>query len=279
MRPHPTTTAFGIGGELRGRRPRIRHLSGAARVPHEPNRRDAPRIGRIGVGSVTVAREASLPLVADNSAAKPERLSPSQQARLDRLREPASSAAFSTRLADEIDQVCDAVERAQLTAAAARDDAEMAWLVVCDRGWPRDCVAIGLDLTATFAWLAAWSELVSLPVQIATQLDKSKLRWIEERLTLCERPLRSSLPEGLWHVIGAFDQTGRATLAYVLQALVTLTETHAQATSAVVSRDQLVERLSFFRQQARKLGLRAPLSPLDLRAWRATAISVRAIRD
>ena len=217
--------------------------------------------------------------VDDISAAKQARLSPSQQARLDRLREPASSVAFSIRLADEIEQVCDEVERAQLTAAAARDDEEMAWLMLCDRGWPRDCVAMGFDLTASFAWLAAWSAFVSLPVEIVTPLDRSKLRWIEERLTACELPLQSLLPDGLWPVIGALDQTGRATLAFVLQALVTLSEARARAVSAAERRDQLVGRLSCFRPEARKLGFRAPLAPLDLRAWRATAASVRVIRD
>ena len=206
-------------------------------------------------------------------------LSPSQQARLERLREPAAPVASSARLADQIEEACDDVERVQFMAISALDDEAMAWLLLCDRGWPNDCPVDGFDLTPAFAWLAAWSELVSLPVEITTPLDRSKLRWIEERLTACEQPLASRLPQALRQVIGVMDSTGRATLACVLQALVALMEARTHTTSAAARRDELIARLAVCRRQARELGIRAPLAPLDVRAWRATAGSVRTIRD
>ena len=208
-----------------------------------------------------------------------DELSPSQKARLERLREPSPASARTIRLADGIDESCDDVERVQLTSVTARDDEEMAWLMLCDRGWPRDRSAEGLDLTPAFAWLAAWSELVAMPVEIASPLDKSKLRWIEDRLTQCEQPLLAVLPPDVQRVVGPLDRTGRATLAWVLQALVIMVETRSHSAALAARREELVERFGVFRQQARKLGVRAPLAALDVRAWRAASATVRAIRD
>ena len=205
--------------------------------------------------------------------------SPSQKARLARLRGPAARVPLGARLANEIEDVCDDVERVQLLAVTARDDEAVAWLMLVDRGWPAECGVEDFELTPVFAWLAAWSELVSLPVAITTTHDKSKLRWIEERLTQCEAPLETVLPGGLRQLIGPLDQTGRATLAYVLQSLAVLAETRTHAASAAERLQALLGRFAVFRQQARTLGVRAPLAPLDLRAWRATADTVRAIRD
>jgi hypothetical protein len=217
--------------------------------------------------------------VADLPTTQHDPLSPSQRARLERLREPATPVAPKARLAEQIEAVCDDVERVQFLAISALDDEAMSWLLLCDRGWPRECPVDGFDLTPAFAWLAAWSELVSLPVEISTPLDKSKLRWIEERLTACEQPLVARLPEGLRQVIGAMDQTGRATLACVLQALVGLIDARSYTAAAASRRDELGARLAVLRREARELGIRAPLAPLDVRAWRATAAAVRTIRD
>lgn len=206
-------------------------------------------------------------------------LSPSQQARLERLREPTSTAAFSARLADQIDAACDDVERVQLLSVTALDDEAMAWLTLCDRGWPHDGVVDALDLTPAFAWLAGWSELVSLPPEISSPLDRSKLRWIDERLTQCEAPLRSVLPDAVWLVVGPLDQTGRATLAFVLQALITFVDARTHTSAAESRNRDLVDRFAVYRQQARRLGVRAPLAALDVRAWRAAALAVRAIRE
>lgn len=206
-------------------------------------------------------------------------ISPSQQARLDRLREPASIVAISARLADQIEAACDDVERVQLLSVTARDDEEMAWLTLCDRGWPHDAAVDALDLTPAFAWQAAWSELVSLPPEITSPLDRSKLRWIEERLTQCEAPLQLVLPGAVWLVVGPLDQTGRATLAFVLQAFITFVDARTHTSAAESRSKDLVERFTVYRQQARKLSVRAPLAALDVRAWRATALAVRAIRE
>ncbi len=223
------------------------------------------------------APEASIVVIRPTS--DHDQLSPTQQARLERLREPSSIIALNIRLADRIDEACDDVERVQLTAVTASDDEDMAWLLLCDRGWPRDRSVEGFDLTPSFAWLAAWSELVSLPVEIATPLDKSKLRWIEEKLTQCEQPLMVALPPDVQRVVGALDRTGRATLAWVLQALVIMVETRAHSAALRSRRDELIERFTMFRQQARQHGVRAPLAALDVRAWRAMSAAVRAIRD
>jgi hypothetical protein len=213
------------------------------------------------------------------ASANPGEHSPSQQARLDRLREPSSTTALSTRLADQIAAACDDIDRVQLLSVTARDDKEMAWLTLCDRGWPHDGVVEALDLTPSFAWLAAWSEFVSLPPEITSPLDRSKLRWIEERLTQCEAPLQIVLPAAVWLVVGPLDRTGRATLACMLQSLIVFVNAQTHFSAAESRRHDLLERFALYRQQARKLGVRAPLAALDVRAWRATALAVRAIRE
>ena len=217
-------------------------------------------------------------MVTADSASQGE-LSPSQQARLERLREPTSTGAFSARLADQIEAACDDVERVQLLSVTARDDEEMAWLTLCDRGWPHDGVVEAIDLTPALAWLAVWSELVSLPPEITSPLDRSKLRWIEERLTQCEAPLQAVLPGAVWLVVGPLDQTGRATLAFVLHALIAYVDARTHTSAAESRNKDLVERFAVYRQQARKLSVRAPLATIDVRAWRAAALAVRAIHE
>ena len=205
--------------------------------------------------------------------------SPSQRARLERLRQPAIAIPAPGLLADQIDEVCDDLNRMQLTAVTARDDEEMAWLVLCDRGWPRDVSVEGLDVTPAYAWIAAWGEFTSLPVEIATAQDRTKQRWIEERLEACEAPLPHLLPDGLWLVVGPLDATGRATLAYVLRALAALLDARSHCAAAATRREELFGRFTLFRNQARQLGVRAPLAPLDARAWRAAATALRSIRE
>jgi hypothetical protein len=205
--------------------------------------------------------------------------SPTQRARLARLRQPASAVPLARQLAEKIDEACDDVDRAQLTAITARDDEAMAWLILCDRGWPRDASVEGIDLTAAYAWLSAWGELTSLPVTISAPQDRTKLRWIESQLDVAEAQLRNVMPAGLWLVIGPLDATGRATLSYVLNALAALVHARHHCTTAANSRDELFASFAAYRSQSRKLGVRAPLAPLDVRAWRATAAALRAIPE
>jgi hypothetical protein len=212
--------------------------------------------------------------------AEQDPLSPSQRARLARLRRPSASAhTASANLANQIEEACEDVDRVHLAEISARDDEDMAWLVLCDRGWPRDIAVDGQDLALAYGWLAAWAELTSLPVEITSQQDRAKLRWIEARLEQCELPLKRVLPVAMWSVVGPLDATGRATLSYVLKALLALLDARGVAAAAVVRRDELVERFALIRHDARKLGVRAPLAPLDVRAWRATAGVIRSLQE
>jgi hypothetical protein len=218
-------------------------------------------------------------MIVAGPSSEQDQLSPSQRARLERLRQPAGSLASATMLADQINSACDEVEYAHAAESAAREDAELAWLVLCDRGWPREVGIESLDSTQAFAWLAVWAELTSLPVEVTTPQDRSKLKWIEERLATCEAPLQRSLPAALWGVVGPLDSTGRATLAFALLALAALIDARAVCAAATSRRDELIEDFRVFRQRSRKLGVRAPLAPTDVRAWRATAAAIRAVKD
>lgn len=212
-------------------------------------------------------------------SADPNQLSPSQRARLERLRQPTASPAASTRLADRINAALDDVDRVQNAAFTAQEDEAMAWLVLCDRGWPRDVNVDGLDMEQPYEWIAAWSEMTSLPMEIATPKDRTKLRWIETRLQACESRMRSILPAALWEIVGPLDPTGRATLSYVLRSLVTLTDARFHYAAAITRRDELLERFTLFRHESRRLGVRAPLAAFDVRAWRAAAAAIRVIED
>jgi hypothetical protein len=219
------------------------------------------------------------PAIVAVPSADPDHQSPSQRARLQRLRQPANAIPTATQLADRIDEACDDVDRVQLTAITARDEEAMAWLVLCDRGWPREVGVEDIDLTAAYAWLSAWGELTSLPVTITTPQDRTKLRWIETQLDAAEAPLQEAMPAGLWQVVGALDATGRATLSYVLNALAALVDARAHCSAAASRRDELFARFAVHRTQSRKFGVRAPLAPLDVRSWRAAAGALRAIRE
>lgn len=202
-------------------------------------------------------------------------LTPSQQERLERLRMPPATVPATIRLADQIDEACDVVDRDLVRAAMARHDEESAWAVLCDRGWPDDVSLDGIDLTDGYGWLAAWSEFTSLPLEVTSPQDRKKLAWILERLAVCEAPMKQTLPVGLWRVVGVLDGMGRATLSCALHALVACVEARTLHATAVARRDELFERFALFRHQARALGVRTPLAPQDVRAWRATALVIR----
>ncbi|MBC7843669.1 MAG: hypothetical protein H7099_15220 [Gemmatimonadaceae bacterium] len=160
----------------------------------------------------------------------------------------------------------------------ARHDEASAWQVLCDRGWPGDVRLDDVDLTPVFAWLAAWSEFTSLPLEVTTPQDRKKFEWILERLMICEAPLRLALPGGLWQVVGVLDGMGRATLSCALHALVACVDARRLHATAVTRCNDLFERFALFRHQARSLGVRAPLAPQDVRAWRATALVLRGLQ-
>ncbi len=205
-------------------------------------------------------------------------LTPSQQERLERLRMPPATVPATIRLADQIDEACDVVDRDLVRVAMARHDEAAAWAVLCDRGWPDDVRLDGIDLTEGFGWLAAWSEFTSLPLEVTTPQDRKKLAWILERLALCEAPLKQTLPVGLWQVVGVLDAMGRATLSCALHALVACVEARTLHATAVARREELFERFALLRHQARSLGVRAPIAPQDVRAWRATAVVIRGMQ-
>jgi hypothetical protein len=206
-------------------------------------------------------------------------LSPSQQARLERLREPAGSTPLPVRLAAHIDDACDELDRLLQAGAEARRACDGAWRELCDRGWPADAPIEGRDLTRAFEWFAVWNEMATLPVTIETSLDQKKLEWLTARLRDCEGPPHPKLPEEVWVLIAPMDRTGRATLAWLLQAVVAWEAAQRDATSVEARRASVVERFALYRREAQKLGIRAPLAPLDLRAWRAAAQAVQLIAE
>lgn len=229
------------------------------------------------MGVTPIARDASTEVT--HPMTDRDALSPSQKARLDRLREPVGSVLVPVRLADRIDEACEELTRVASAEAEARELVNAAWRALCERGWPTDARIEGRDLTRAFEWFAAWNELATLPVTIVSARDQKKHDWLMARLRECEGPPHPKLPEEVWILIAPLDQTGRATFAYLMQAVVAWEAVQRNAAAVEQRKGTVVERLAVQRREALKLGIRAPLAPLDVRAWRATAQALRLLPD
>jgi hypothetical protein len=193
--------------------------------------------------------------------------------RMDRDRE---QVARVERLVTQLDAICDEGESELREAVAARDEQQIAWLVLCDRGWPRTARVPQLDLSLTHAWLDTWSDQVALPVRITSARDMVKLRQVRRRLERCECSLRNDLPVELWRIVDPLDDTGRATLAYVLHALLAWVDACTRCDIASRAKERLAVRFSLFAPHFRALDLEPPLAPLDVAGWRALASAARS---
>ncbi len=201
----------------------------------------------------------------------------SQGPRLDRLREVSDRAEIAGRVASTLEFCCADSEH-DLAVAQERLDAEsLAWLVLCDRGWPSDTRPAPEALEAAREWMASWSELVNLPVVAHGSGDASRHREIRLSLFLCEWKLRPSLPDAVWNVVGPLNPTGQATLACVLQALAAWVDANSKALAAAQRTVQLRERFDRVSRELPALGIPVPANPLDLRSWRSVASQARAI--
>lgn len=196
-------------------------------------------------------------------------------ARKDRQRDLAARRERADRLATQLDGICDDAERELREAVAARDDQQIAWLVLCDRGWPRTATQPPPNQSTTHAWLYTWGEQVALPVRITTARDMIKLRQVRRRLERCESDVRRQLPIDLWQIIDPLDDTGRATLAYVLQALNVWVDACLRCVNAAKAKDRLAMRFGLLVHHAGALGLFPPAAPLDVEGWRALASAAR----
>ncbi len=193
------------------------------------------------------------------------------------MRDVSVRAEIAGRVASTLEFCCADSEH-DLAAAQEQLDAEaLAWLVLCDRGWPATVRPAPDSLAAAREWMAAWSELVSLPVAADGSAAHGRHRDIRLTLFLCELKLRPALPEEVWSLVGPLNPTGQATLACVLQALAVWVEANTKALSAAKRTLHLRERFDRVSRELDALGLHAPANPLDIRSWRSVAASARAI--
>ena len=211
----------------------------------------------------------TVPLISSTS------VSPDGTARSDRQRDLAARAERAERVATQLDGICDDAERELREAVAARDDQQIAWLVLCDRGWPRTATQPPPNQSMTHAWLDTWGAQVALPVRITSARDMVKLRQVRRRLERCEGDLRRELPIDLWQIVDPLDDTGRATLAYVLHALNAWVDACQRCGNAAKAKERLATRFGLFAHHAGALGLIPPAAPLDVQGWRALASDAR----
>lgn len=170
----------------------------------------------------------------------------------------ASVATFCGDAADELAK-----------ADRALDDESMAWLVLCERGWPNDVRADASFLHLTRQWMALWSEYVTLPVEIRDAVDRVRESRLQDALTECEGTFVSALPPAVRQLVEPLDATGRATLACVLQSLASCVEARNHALSAAQRTTALRERAQRLESEAQALDLTPPADPLDVEQWRS----------
>jgi hypothetical protein len=206
--------------------------------------------------------------------AAPER---TQAARLDRGPDIGYRRARAERLAQQLDGVLDDAESALDEAVAARHSLQLAWLSLCDRGWPSDRLAAPVDCSHVWQWLASWSELVALPVRVVLPRDLVRQRLIRRRLDRCETSLRGALPSAVWRLADPLDETGRSTLAFILLGLQAWLDSKSRCAAALAQRERMTAFLTRLSQQARALDLAVPVAPLDLAAWREVAAAARLL--
>jgi hypothetical protein len=191
------------------------------------------------------------------------------------LRDESDRTTRARRFADAID-ACAAAAEHDLTEASRILEAEaIAWLVLCDRGWPNDVRADSRTLGSAREWMAAWSEYVALPPKLTASRDAALSREIRGMLETAERTLKDSLPAPVWALVDPLDATGRATLASLLQSLATWSVAHSLALIVAERTVHVRERFERLTREAQALGLSTPPDPLDVGMWRVLAAQVR----
>lgn len=184
------------------------------------------------------------------------------------LIDPNSAAALFARAVREL---CSGADRDLSSAVDARQEQQLAWLVLCDRGWPSDRKLEEHVLPAVHGWLAVWKEFCAMPVKADGIIDRFRLRGLQQRLEKAEVVLRPSIPAELWRLVSPLDATGRSTLAYALQAVTGLEAANTRFAAALSQKELLSDRFASMGVQARELGLTPPAALLDVDAWRNLA--------
>jgi hypothetical protein len=177
----------------------------------------------------------------------------------------------AAELAREILAACDDCDRGLAIAVQARQDQEMAWLMLCDRGWPADSMVPVAAIPEAEDWLACWREFVALPVKVEGIRDRFRLRGMQQRFEKAELAMRPLLPATLWQLVLPLDATGRATLSFLLQGVQALEEARARSLASQRHRAQLIARFNAFRNRATAIGAEPPDAPLDTASWRRVA--------
>lgn len=197
------------------------------------------------------------------------------QTRLERLRGSSDRTVAALRFAEAVEECAD--EAAEELAQACRmlEEEAIAWLVLCDRGWPNGLRPAENLLPSARAWMAAWSEFVALPPRPSGTRESNDSREICRMLESEEKALRLVLPADVWSLVNPLDGTGRATLASLLQSIAVWSAAHVRALGAAQRTVHVRERFDRLSGELSGLGLLGPSDPLDVELWRAIAATAR----
>ncbi len=194
---------------------------------------------------------------------------------VEHLRDASSLAWRAERLATQIDRACVDTEEALQASISARDAQQLAWLVLCDRGWCQTYRTAPHDAELVRRWLSLWAEFVMLPVRLRKLQDLVQFLLLRRKLSRIERELREAIPPSVWYIVDPLDGTGRATLACALQALEWWVEMRVCADTIERTKARQLAFLSLLSELALSLRLWVPEAPLDLDGWRAVAVAAR----
>jgi hypothetical protein len=195
----------------------------------------------------------------------------------DRVSELSTAAGRAERLAARIEDACRESEAVMEELVVARDREQLAWLILCDRGWPSTERAVPANLAAARHWMAIWADVVALPARMRTPGAVLRQVRLRRELATCEPGVALVLPAPAWELVTPLDAIGRATLACLLQALEVWVAAREFALGVERRKQRQVALLSLLAELAHSLGLHVPEAPLDLDGWRAVAGEARVI--
>jgi hypothetical protein len=187
------------------------------------------------------------------------------------------SAQTASRLATEIAQLSDEGEGRLRAAADARALEQERLSDLLERGWPEEKRPDGIELPVVRDWVQSRSELLKLPLRRWDPRVHFERRRINRRLSESETHILPRLPREVLNVIGPLNDTGRSTLAYVLEGLVGYVKAEEIVDETAREKQELSARLNTLVDQVREHDISPPEARLDLYGWRAVAGEARGI--
>jgi hypothetical protein len=187
------------------------------------------------------------------------------------------SAHSASKLAVEIAELSDEGEGRLLAAVEARQLEQERLAILLERGWPEQKRTDGIELPIVREWVAARAALLALPMRRFDPRVHFERRRIHRRLSESENHIMPQLPPDVQRVIGPLNDTGRSTLAYVLEGLVGYVRAEDIVDETNREKAELSTKLTELMDQVREHDIAPPEARLDLYGWRGVAGAAKRV--